>query len=79
MGRMPGPSLVSPRHLSDIITSLEKLEMNNSTETSHLESTRPPPSFSPVKMKTEDQEILFQLGRAGGVTFTGRNLQRSRF
>lgn len=40
---MPGPSLLSPRHLSDNVASFEKLEMNNSTETSHLESTCPPP------------------------------------
>lgn len=41
---MPGPSLLSPpRHLSDNVASSEKLEMNNSTETSHLESTCPPP------------------------------------
>lgn len=43
VGRMPSPSLLSPWHLLDNVASFEKLEMNNSTETSHLESTCPPP------------------------------------
>lgn len=47
VGRMPGPSLLSSRHLLDNAASFERLEMNNSIATRHLESTCPPPVLLP--------------------------------
>lgn len=46
VGRMPGPSLLSSRHLLDIVASHEKLEMNDSTETKSFRKSVPSPSSS---------------------------------
>lgn len=46
VGRVPGPSLSSSRHLLDIVASLEKLEMNDSTETKSFRKYMPSPSSS---------------------------------
>lgn len=46
-GRMPGPSLLSSWHLSDIVTSLEKLEMNNFLEKKSFRKYTPSPGPSP--------------------------------